>query len=399
MSMTPYSYRKIRLFAILVMFAATLPVLSHAQYGKRSDPVLRGTAVLESANEGWRLIPVCIYSNGKFYDADFYQSSPVPMSLIQGTIYEVQKSGAPVGTFNVDDAIRVGAAWYGRGNYTNFADTAAAKSAAAKGTIELKNSGPDDRPVMRRAKPAPPETPAQATAAPTRDDAQMANNDPNRPTLKRGTQAAPAPVAGPREDPQAKAETARRTRQLNAAVSDPSLRTTRPFDYQWDDQQKQQLNASMTKMASAEVAKVAKSRGVTLGPKDPINFVESAIRAYDVDYSNNPQLVFVAKFIPSPRQLSGLSKESAMDVMRGGLSVTVVARVNYNGELERIFAEVSDPRDLDLNPRMEFVDAVDVDADNRAELLFAKLTGAGRQFVVYRLYGLQMNELFTSGVR
>jgi len=85
--------------------------------------------------------------------------------------------------------------------------------------------------------------------------------------------------------------------------------------------------------------------------------------------------------------------------MRGGLSVTVVARVNYNGELERIFAEVSDPRDLDLNPRMEFVDAVDVDADNRAELLFAKLTGAGRQFVVYRLYGLQMNELFTSGVR
>jgi hypothetical protein len=48
---------------------------------------------------------------------------------------------------------------------------------------------------------------------------------------------------------------------------------------------------------------------------------------------------------------------------------------------------------------MELVDAVDVDSDNRAELLFAQLTENGRRFVVYRLYGLQMNELFTSGLR
>ena len=380
-----------------MIFAATLPVLSHAQYGKSSEPVLRGTAVLENGHEGFRLIPICIYSNGKFYDADFYQSSPVPMSLIQGTIYEVQKAGAPVGTFNVNDAMRIGAAWYGRGNYTDFADTAAAN--AAKNTVEMKNSGPDDRPVMRRAKPAPPETPAQAPAAPTHDDAQMANNDPNRPTLKRGTQAPAPDVAGPREDPQAKAETARRSRQLNVAVSDPSQRSTRPFDFQWDDQQKQQLTAGITKLAAAELTKAARSRGVTLGPKDQVEFADAALRAYDVDYSNNPQLVFVAKFIPSQRQLSGLSKESAMDVMKGGIYVTAVARVNYNGELERIFTEVSDPRDLDRFPRMEFVDAVDVDADNRAELLFAKDTTTGRRFVVYRLYGLQMNELFSSGVR
>ena len=85
--------------------------------------------------------------------------------------------------------------------------------------------------------------------------------------------------------------------------------------------------------------------------------------------------------------------------MRNGIYVTVVARVNYNGELERIFARVSDPRDLNTYPRMEFVDAVDVDSDNRAELLFATLSETGRRFVVYRLYGLQMNELFTSGIR
>jgi len=73
--------------------------------------------------------------------------------------------------------------------------------------------------------------------------------------------------------------------------------------------------------------------------------------------------------------------------------------VNYNGVVERIYGEVSDPRDLNTYPRMEFVDAVDVDADNRAELLFVKDSEAGRRFVVYRLYGLQMNELFASGIR
>jgi hypothetical protein len=227
----------------------------------------------------------------------------------------------------------------------------------------------------------------------------MANNDPGRPTLKRGTQAPVAPVAGPKEDPLAKAETLRRTRQMNAAVSDASVTATRPFDYQWDDEQRVQLTEKMSKMAAAELTKAARSRGITLAPKDKIEFAETSIRAYDVDYSNNPQLIFVAKFIPSARQLAGLSKESASDVLRGGVYVTAVARVNYNNELERIYAEVSDPRDLNTYPRMEFVDAVDVDADNRAELLFAQLSESGRRFVVYRLYGLQMNELFTSGIR
>jgi hypothetical protein len=402
--MTQYSYRKFRLFAILV-FAAYFAASAHAQYGKRDEPVLRGTAVLESQSEGWRLIPVCIFSAGKFYDADFYQSTPAPMSLIQGTVYEVQKSGVPVGNFTVGDAERLGAAWYGRGRFNDFSakPEKIANASAAKSSIEFKPSGPDDRPVLRRSTPAPKVNPdgttQPASVAPTPDSAQMANNDPDRPTLRRGTQAPKPDVSGPREDPQAKAESERRTRVLNVAVSDASTRSTRPFDYRWDDDQKKQLTEGMSRLAAAELTKVAKSRGVTFSPKEEIEFAETAIRAYDVDYSNSPQLIFTARFIPTPRQLPGMSKESAAEIMKGGIYVTAVARVNYNAELERIFANVSDPRDLDASPRLEFVDAVDVDADNRAELLFAKDSEAGRRFVIYRLYGLRMNEIFTSGVR
>ena len=397
--MTPYSYLKTKFFAIFAL-AFVFSTFASAQYGRSSEPVLRGTAVLETAPEGWRLVPVCIYSSGKFYDAGYYQSTPVPMSLINGTIYDIQKAGMPIGTFSVDDAIRVGAAWYGRGKYTNFADTAAQRernTAAASGTVQLKDSGPDDRPVLKRSKPQPEQTAQAETPKP--DDAKIANEDPNRPILKRGTQAPPASLSGPPEDPQAKAETARRSRQMIVAVSDPSQRASRPFDYNWEDQQKQQLTEAMTKLAAAELTKVARARGLTLAPKDKIEFAETWIRAYDVDYSNNPQVIFIAKFIPSMRQLSGISKEAADEVLRGSIYVTSVGRVNYNGEVERIFGEVSDPRDLNTYPRMEFVDAVDVDSDNRAELLFVKDNEAGRRFVIYRLYGLQMNELFTSGAR
>jgi hypothetical protein len=402
MFMTPYSYRKNKLFAnlALVLLAITVPAL--AQYAKRDTNVLRGTAVLESASEGWRLTPICIYMGGRFYDADFYQSTPVPMSLIQGTIYEVQKAGEPVGTFSVNDAQRQGAAWYGHGSYKDSVSKPLQEkvSVSASGAVTLKeDKSPDDRPTLKRTKPAPETSNNPEASTPSRDDTQMANNDPDRPTLKRGTQAPIAPVAGPNEDPRTRAELRERTRQMNVAVSDPSQRASRPFSYNWDDQQKQQLTASMTKQAIAELQKVARSRGVTLGPKDNIEFPQVSSQAFDVDFSNNPQLVFTARFFPTTRQLAGLSENNAKEVMRAGIYVTVVARVNYENQLERIFAAVSDPRDLDTYPRMEFVDAVDVDSDDRAELLFAKTNESGRRFSVYRLYGLQMNELFTSGVR
>jgi hypothetical protein len=398
--MTQYSYRKSALSAILAVVLCAIPLCSPAQYAKRDNNVLRGTAILESSGEGWRLTPVCIFTGGKFYDADFYQSTPVPMSLIQGTIYEVQKAGEAIGTFNVNDAQRQGAAWYGHGAYKDFAAKVEKEKAAGSpsDTVTLKeDKSPDDRPTLKRSKPAPSENAQPTTPSP--NDQQMANSDPDRPTLKRGTQASVASVAGPSEDPKSRAESRERTRQMNVAVSDPSLRSSRPFAYTWDDQQKQQLTAAMTKLATAELQKVARSRGVTLAPKDKIEFAQVSSQAFDVDFSNNPQLVFTARFYPNSRQLTGLSQNNAKEVMRAGITVSLVARVNYNNELERIFAAVSDPRDLDTYPRYDFVDAVDVDGDDRAELIFAKTSESGRRFSVYRLYGLQMNELFTSGVR
>ena len=49
---------------------------------------------------------------------------------------------------------------------------------------------------------------------------------------------------------------------------------------------------------------------------------------------------------------------------------------------------------IDVVPEFELIDAVDVDGDGRAELLFRKVYDASSAFVVYRVIGDQLYALF-----
>jgi hypothetical protein len=75
----------------------------------------------------------------------------------------------------------------------------------------------------------------------------------------------------------------------------------------------------------------------------------------------------------------------------------VVARLNSQGELNRLLAVATDSAHLDLNPRLELVDAVDADGDNRAELLFRKMTDTTASYVIYRMTPFQMDQVFEGG--
>jgi hypothetical protein len=77
--------------------------------------------------------------------------------------------------------------------------------------------------------------------------------------------------------------------------------------------------------------------------------------------------------------------------------VTLVARVNYQGELNRLMTVTADSTHLDLNPRLDLIDAVDADGDNRAELLFRKITDTGGSYVLYRMTPFQMTQVFEGG--
>ena len=55
---------------------------------------------------------------------------------------------------------------------------------------------------------------------------------------------------------------------------------------------------------------------------------------------------------------------------------------------------MTDTEHLDVIPRLELIDAVDVDGDGRGELLFREVSDAGSAFVVYRVIGDHLYPLF-----
>jgi hypothetical protein len=77
--------------------------------------------------------------------------------------------------------------------------------------------------------------------------------------------------------------------------------------------------------------------------------------------------------------------------------VTVVAQADAMGELKPAMQSATDAAHLDRMPRMRFVDAVDVEASNRASLLFELRGQSSRQFGLYRVIAAKPEQIFLTG--
>jgi hypothetical protein len=77
-------------------------------------------------------------------------------------------------------------------------------------------------------------------------------------------------------------------------------------------------------------------------------------------------------------------------------SIVVVARTDIYNNLHKLFLAVTDKNHLDITPRLELVDAVDVDGDNRGELLFRETSDAGGGWLIYRATNDKLWKLFDS---
>ena len=102
-------------------------------------------------------------------------------------------------------------------------------------------------------------------------------------------------------------------------------------------------------------------------------------------------------FIPSQRGPEGpLFHVGARTSVGADLQyyVTLVAREDISGDLHKAFSNLTDSRHLDIQPRLELIDAVDADGDGRAELLFRQMSDKGAAFVIYRVIGDQLWALF-----
>jgi len=412
---------------VICLAILCLAIPGFSQYRRPRQPVRtspRAVAVLEIMPTGSpHLYPVSLMLEGKFYDASLYAANPVPLALDSGTVYEAQKDGMPVGMFTVSRAGKMENTWWGEGRWKPFApeEDAAAKPAAKPGDKSGKSDAKDgkpaptkassaeddpDRPILRKPKaepsPAPQATvnvPAPTTPAEQKREIKEADEDPNRPMLRRGRPSdvdteeplPTSPIAGGGLPGKTPAKAKGKPTATFVAVSDAAPYDNRPFDFQESAAEQEHLTKLASDIAIAELRKFASGSGRQLPQSMALTDVQ--LRYYDLDYSNAPYVILSGQYLlpAAPAKAGSIAGRDTT------FYITVVTRMDTYGNLNKVMAVATDSLHLDAYPKLELVDAIDVDGDGRGELLFRQINDDSRSYVVYRVMPFQTAKLFEGG--
>jgi len=404
-----------------------------------------------------RLVPVSLYINDAFEDAALYLSRPVPFALQTDIVYEAQTAGIAQGLLTLQTAAHMRGSnplagiddgWFGYGTWKpqplltmaasaapsnahmlsqdgrpHFGKTDAATSPASpaaasptttnstQSTDDKKSSinpstdsttattptgrepaGDADRPTLRKATPQPTRQQGGRDEASVTDAGGLLGDDPNRPHLhKGGTEKAAGipPLKGLPAD----------MKQL-VAVSDATDRPEHDFAYDWPDAaSKATALATMETLArTALAAQMPASPPTPLTPAHsaskhhhseplapqppPIALLDEDLRAFEISYGGVDVFVFSARTIG----------ENAVEHY-----VTLVAAPDIYNKTQILLQSVTDSSHLEQSPRMRLIDAVDADADNRAELLFELRGQNERQFALYRVAQGTVQQAYLGG--
>jgi hypothetical protein len=268
-------------------------------------------------------------------------------------------------------------------------DSKTADSNSADSPKESDNNsgaGDSNRPKLRRGKPVDPlpdeVVPGYAKPG-AKPDATTATTDP-------GKTAAPALIPV----------------QLIPAISDASGPQPRPFTFEWlkseEGERRQQLTDYAKQQVRAYVDTLIKNRIVakplpqaakrkSSKAAEPI-LEDAHMIAYDLWTSNQPIMVFSAQAHMPP---TGSDPQATADA-ETQYSIVIVARTDIYNNLHKLYVGVTDKNHLDITPKLELVDAVDVDGDGRGELLFRETSDAGGGWLIYRATNDKLWKLFDS---
>jgi len=252
-----------------------------------------------------------------------------------------------------------------------------------------------DRPMLKRGTPG-------AIAAEQSQNAAV----PSPKTAGRAASPAPTSAAAPSGSTSgAHSETPAASQiQLIPAISDSHGPDLIPYAFNMQPGEEQEFRKKMLAIAADEVraraGQPASTNGKTSQPAhsssqrakapavQPI-FEEVQLRVFDLGNVNEAELVLTAKArMPQPSH----QKQPANPELQ--YMITIVARQDVNGDLHKALANITDTQHLDAIPRLELIDAVDVDGDGRGELLFREVSEAGNAFVIYRVIGDRLYPLF-----
>jgi hypothetical protein len=226
------------------------------------------------------------------------------------------------------------------------------------------------------------------------------NEDPNRPNLHRGK-----PASAMTETDLPKLNGLPQDLHQMVAVSDAKNRDPHEFERPWDDAaEKAAVLGKMQAMARAQLATYGVGKAApatatapsTTGKKTvpasrthraaaapaPVTLLDEELKGYTLSYGGAATYVYSAHTAGTGADLR---------------YVTVVAQADALGELKPAMQTVTDAAHLDRAPWMRFVDVVDVEASNRASMLFEMRGQSSRQFALYRVIADRPEQIFLTG--
>jgi hypothetical protein len=158
-------------------------------------------------------------------------------------------------------------------------------------------------------------------------------------------------------------------------ISDTQSVDPRSFDFVWKPGEEQQMEGKMRKLLLSQLPR----ENAQLPPSALKNVV---MHSFDLDLSNDAVLVMSAE-VPGSYLAPGAKNAPAASSKFVDRYVTVIARVDFEGVPQKLASSVTDSTRLDVAPRLELIDAVDVDGDGLAELLFRQYSFDEKSFIIY----------------
>lgn len=124
-------------------------------------------------------------------------------------------------------------------------------------------------------------------------------------------------------------------------------------------------------------------------PLNERSLTHVAIRSLDLDLTNEAVMVLTAE-IPG----NAAPATRAAPAKAPTRYITLMARVDIEGRPQRLAVSITDASRLDVTPRMELIDAVDVDGDGVAELLFRQYSFDSTSYVIFSVGRSTVTKIF-----
>jgi hypothetical protein len=149
------------------------------------------------------------------------------------------------------------------------------------------------------------------------------------------------------------------------AVSDTETTDSRSFQFLWKTGEQAKMEAKLKRLALAQLPRESP-------PLTERSLTNLVIRSFDLDLSNDAVMVLSAEVPASGATTGKVSRY-----------ITLISRIDLNGNPQKVAVSVTDSSRLDVAPRLELIDAVDVDGDGYAELLFRQYSFDEKSFIIY----------------